>query len=109
MQHQLDEIGRCVAPRTHAIVVLDQAGWHTTDKLRLRKNISLLELPPKSPELNPAENIWQFLRQTKLSNRIFDDYDAIVSAACGAWNSLIANPERIKSIGTRPWATIGHH
>ena len=64
-------------------------------------------MPPKSPELNPAENVWQFLRQTKLSNRIFDGYDAIVTAACEAWNSLIADPARIKSIGTRPWAATG--
>ena len=108
MQHQLDEIARCAAPGAHAIVVLDQAAWHTTGKLRLPQNLSLLPLPPKSPELNPAENVWQFLRQTKLSNRIFDGYDAIVTAACEAWNSLIADPARIKSIGTRTWAAIGH-
>jgi putative transposase len=108
MQHQLDEIAHCAAPESHAIVVLDQAGWHTTDKLRLPENVSLLELPPKSPELNPAENVWQFLRQTRLSNRIFEGYDDIVTAACGAWNSLIADPDRIKSIGTRPWAAISH-
>jgi len=108
MQHHLDEIGRCAAPGTHAVVVLDQAGWHTTGKLRMPDNVSLLELPPKSPELNPAENVWQFLRQTKLSNRIFDGYDAIVTAACEAWSSLIADPTRITSIGTRPWAATGH-
>jgi transposase len=66
-----------------------------------------LKLPPKSPELNPAENLWQFLRQTKLSNRVFDGYDAVVTAAREAWNSLIADPDRIKSIGTRKWAIIG--
>ncbi len=108
MQHQLDEIALCVAPGAHAIVVLDQAAWHTTGKLRLPQNLSLLPLPPKSPELNPTENVWQFLRQTKLSNRIFDGYDAIVTAACEAWNSLIADPARITSIGTRTWATVGH-
>ena len=108
MQHHLDEIGRCVAPGTHAILVLDQAGWHTTGKLRLPENLSLLPLPPKSPELNPAENVWQFLRQTKLSNRIFDDYEAVVTAACQAWNSLTDDPGRIKSIGTRSWAILRH-
>lgn len=108
MQHQLDEIGRCVAPATHAVVVLDQAAWHTTGKLRLPANVSLLPLPPKSPELNPAENVWQFLRQTKLSNRIFDDYEAVVTAACQAWNSLTDDPGRIKSIRTRSWAILGH-
>ena len=106
MQHHLDEIARTLAPKAYAIVVLDQAGWHTTGKLRIPENLSLLPLPPKSPELNPVENVWQFLRQNKLSNRIFGNYEAIVTAACEAWNSLIADPARITSIGTRPWATI---
>ena len=87
-------------------LVLDQAGWHTTGKLRLPENLSLLSLPSKPPELNPVENVWQFLRQNKLSNRIFGNYEAIVTAACDAWNSLIADPARITSIGTRQWATI---
>lgn len=108
MQHQLDEIARCTVQRAHAIVLLDQAAWHTTGKLRLPHNVSLLPLPPKSPELNSAENVWQFLRQNKLSNRIFEGYDAIVAAACDAWNSLVADPARITSIGTRQWAIIGH-
>src|SRR3954449_5139958 len=108
MQHHLDEIARNLAPKAHAVLVLDQAGWHTTEKLRLPQNLSLLPLPPKSPELNPVENVWQFLRQTKLSNRIFGDYETIVTAACNAWNSLLADPPRITSIGTRQWATIAH-
>src|SRR4051812_49834592 len=108
MQHHLDEIARNLAPKAHAILVLDQAGWHTTDKLRLPQSLSLLPLPPKSPELNPVENVWQFLRQTKLSNRVFDGYEAIVTADCEAWNSLIPAPARIPSIGTRQWAIIIH-
>jgi hypothetical protein len=106
MQHHLDEIARTLTPKAHAVLVLDQAGWHTTEKLRLPENLSLLPLPPKSPELNPVENVWQFLRQNKLSNRIFGSYEAIVTAACEAWNSLIADPARITSISTRQWATI---
>ena len=109
MQHHLDEIARTLAPKAHAIIVLDQAGWHTTGKLRLPENLSVLPLPPKSPELNPVENVWQFLRQTKLSNRVFDGYEAILTAACEAWNSLIADPARITSIGTRHWAIINHN
>jgi len=61
---------------------MDQAGWHTTGALTLPKNLSLLFLPPKSPELNPVENIWQYLRQTWLANRDFDTYDAILDAGC---------------------------
>ena len=106
MQHHLDEIARSLAPKAHAIIVLDQAGWHTTSKLRAPQNLSLLPLPPKSPELNPVENLWQFLCQNKLSNRIFGGYEAIVTAACEAWNSLVADPARITSIGTRQRATI---
>ena len=108
MQHHLDEIARTLAPKAHAVVVLDQAGWHTTRKLRVPETLSLLPLPPKSPELNPVENVWQCLRQNKLSNRIFDGYDVIVTAACEAWNSLVADPARITSIGTRQWAIIAH-
>jgi transposase len=106
MQHHRDEIARSLAPKAHAVVVLDQAGWHTTGQLRVPENLSLLPLPPKSPKLNPVENVWQFLRQNKLSNRVFSDYEAIVTAACGAWNSLLADPARITSIGTRQSATI---
>lgn len=67
-------------------------------------NISLLALPPYSPELNPVENIWQFLRQNYLANRVFDTYAAIVDACCEAWNALVADPARIQSIASRTWA-----
>ena len=61
---------------------------------------------PYSPELNPQENIWQFLRQTYLSNRVFDGYEAIVDACCQAWNALLGEARRITSIATRTWAAI---
>src|SRR3954449_2861619 len=99
-----DEIARNLASKAHAVLGLDQAGWHTTGKLRLPDNLSWLPLPPKSPELNPIENAWQFLPHNKLSNRIFDNYHTIVTAAGQAWNSLLANPARITSSGTRPCA-----
>jgi len=85
---------------------LDKAGWHTTRKLQVPSNISLLHLPPASPELNPTENIWQYLRQTYLSNRVFSDYDHVVEASSSAWNKLFAQPGRIASIGTRCWTAI---
>ncbi len=66
-----------------------------------------MPLPPRSPELNPVENIWQYLRQIYLSNRVFDGYEVIVDAACQAWNKLIEQPQRILSIATRNWAAIG--
>lgn len=109
MQHHLDEIARTVRPGAHAVILLDQAGWHTTGKLRLPNNLTLVPLPSKSPELNPVENIWQFLRQTYLSNRLFEDYDAIVDAACQAWTALINQPQRITTIGLRKWAHTGQN
>src|SRR3954464_1073408 len=59
MQHHLDEIARNLAPKAHGVIVLDQAGWHTTAKLRVPDHLSLLPLPAKSPELNPTENVWR--------------------------------------------------
>jgi transposase len=105
MNLHLAEIGRNVAPGAHAVVVLDGAGWHQTrGRLRIPDNVSLLHLPPYSPELNPAENVWQYLRQNYLSNRVFDSYDAIVDACSDAWNALMALPERIKTVTQRDWA-----
>ena len=106
MQHHLDAISRCVAPSAHAVLTLDKAGWHTTRKLQLPSNISLVHLPPASPELNPTENIWQYMRQSYLSNRVFRDYDDVVEASSSAWNKLVAEQGRIASIGTRCWTAI---
>ena len=104
MDLHLGEIAKHVAPGSHAVIVLDNAGWHTTKKLTVPPNLSLLFLPPASPELNAAENIWQYLRQTWLSNRVFDDYNAVVNAACSAWNKLTTETGRIASIASRDWA-----
>ena len=107
MQKHLDEIARQVAEGAHALVILDQAGWHTTAKLRIPGNLTLVPLPPASPELNPQENIWQYLRQTYLSNRIFETYAAILDACQDAWRKLLAETGRITSIATRKWAIVG--
>lgn len=107
MQQHLDEISRHVERNAHAVVLMDQARWHTTDKLEVPKNITILFLPPRSPELNPQENIWQYMRQNWLSNRVFENYDAIVEAGCQAWRHLAAQPCVIRSIGMRRWAHKG--
>jgi hypothetical protein len=104
MAAHLAEISAAVDDGAHAVIMVDQAGWHMSPKLPIPKNITLLPLPPRSPELNPVENIWQFLRDNWLSNRIFDSYDDIVALCCQAWNRLIDQPWRITSIGQREWA-----
>ena len=107
MQKHIDEIGRAVTSGAHALIILDKAGWHTTRKLKLPDNLTLVPLPPACPELNAAENIWQYLRQTYLSNRVFQTYNAILDACQDAWRKLLAEIGRIASVATRDWATIG--
>ena len=89
------------------MLLLDRAGWHTTGRLRVPANISLILLPSRSPELNPVENVWQYLRANWLSNCVFENYNDIIDAACDAWNRLIALPTVITSIGMRDWADVG--
>ena len=99
----LVEIGKAVTPSHHAVPVLDGAGWHQTGgRLNVPKNITLLHVPPYSPELNLVENIWQHLRQNSLSNRVFDGYSAIVDACCNAWMALMNSPNQTRPIATRP-------
>lgn len=104
MQAHLEEISATVAVGAHAVVILDQAGWHTSNGLNVPANMTLLPLPPRSPELNPQENIWQFLRDNWLSNQVFASYEEIVDRCCLAWKTLIDQPARITSIGLRDWA-----
>src|SRR5262249_5985999 len=87
---------------------LDQAGWQGGKALKVPNNISLLQLPPRAPELNGQENNWQFMRQTWLSNQIFKSFDDIVDHCCYAWNTLIDQPWKIMSIARRDWAAAGH-
>jgi len=104
MAAQLAEISQAVAPGAHAVLMLDQAGWHISPKLKVPDNITLLPLPPRSPELNPVENVWQFVRDNWLSNRIFHSYEEIVDHCCDAWNRFVDQPWIIMSIGLRDWA-----
>ncbi|GBR26802.1 transposase [Komagataeibacter nataicola NRIC 0616] len=99
MQLHIEQISRCVARGAHAVVLLDRAGWNTTDKLKLPRNVSLIFLWSRASELNPVENIWQFLRANWLSNTVFNGTEHIIDAACSAWNNLADLPETICSIG----------
>ena len=104
MAEHLKLISAEVATGAHAILLLDQADWHTSSKLTVPDNITLVPIPPRSPELNPIENVWQFLRDNWLSNRVFKNYDDIVALCCESWNKLMDQPWRITSIGRRKWA-----
>ena len=100
----LAEIAAGIAPGKHVALLVDQAGWHLSHDLVVPPNITLVPLPPKCPELNPIENVWQFMRDNWLSNRVFRSYDDILAHCCSAWNKLVEQPWTIMSIGLRDWA-----
>jgi hypothetical protein len=107
MNEHLKEISALVAEGAHAVVIQDGAGWHQAGgSLSIPDNISRLLLPPYSPELNPMENVWEYLRANKLCGRVWNTYEEIVEACRAAWDFLINDPRRIQSIGTRDWATV---
>ena len=68
----------------HFVLILDGAGWHKSKTLKLPDGITVLLLPPYSPELNPTENLWHYLRSHYLSNRTYADYDALLAAGSEA-------------------------
>ncbi len=105
MAEHLKEISSQVSPGAHAVLVLDGAGWHQAgERLPVPDNVSLLPLPPYAPELNPVENIWEFLRGSFLSHRVWNTYNAILKACRDAWNKLMQMPEQIASLTWRAWA-----
>ena len=106
MNLHLRAIGQAVAPGAHGVLVLDGAGWHTSQALQQPDNLTLLCLPPYSPELNPIENVWEYLRQNQLSLCVYDRYEDIVDACCAAWTDLVALPARLASITIRDWANV---
>ena len=107
MAEHLVEISSQVCSGAHAVVVCDGAGWHQRgERLPIPDNLSLLPLPSYSPECNPTENVWEYLRSNQLSTRVWDSYDAMLAECARAWNDLMADPDRIRSIASRAWATV---
>ena len=104
MSLHLAEVAAAVAPGAHAAPLVDRAGWHLSDRLVVPPNVTLVPLPPRCPELNVMENVWRFMRDNWLSNRIFRDHDDIVAHCCHHWNRLVDQPWRIMSLGLRDWA-----
>ena len=107
MQLHLDEISRNVAAGAHAVLLLDRAGWHTTGKLDVPDNITPIFLPSRAPGAQPGRERLAISPPELALNTVFENYDAIVDAACAAWRNLIAQPQTITSIGMREWAHVG--
>ena len=90
-------------PGTHAVLVLDRAGWHGSGRLVVPETVTLLPLPAYSPELDPVERVWLHLRERFLSRRVLDGYTALLDAACDAWNALVAETGRLAGLTAYPY------
>lgn len=90
-------------PKDHAVLIMDQAGWHKARALTIPDNISVLFLPPYSPELNPVERLWDYLRQHHLANRAYDGYTHLLEASAQAWQQL--TPQLLRSVCACPYLT----
>jgi transposase len=99
----LAEFAQTIPGDTHAVMVLDQAGWHDARALSLPEQVTLVPLPSYSPELNPVERVWLDLRERYLSHRRLADDNAVVDACCNAWNALTAETGRIRSLTSYPY------
>ena len=97
----LKMLGEELAPNDYAVLIMDQAGWHKSRALKLPGNITTLLLPPYSPELNPVERLWAYLRSHYLANRVFDDYQHLLDAGAEAWQRL--TPELLRSVCACPY------
>lgn len=103
MDRFLAEFAATLPTDTHAVMVLDGAGWHDQRSVTVPANVTLVPLPAYSPELNPVERIWLYLRERYLSHRLLADYEAVVDACCRAWNALTAEAGRIRSLCDYPY------
>ena len=103
MQAFLDAFAETIGKNEHVALVLDRAGWHSGKSLRVPSNITLVPLPPYSPELNPVERVWLYLKERFLSMRLLNDYNAIVTAASRAWRRLCRQSGRLTSLTSYPW------
>ena len=85
------------------VMLLDGAGWHRANDLRVPPNMKLLPLPPYSPELNPVEHIWDHLRENSFKNTAFDSLDDVEDTLCAGLKNLHDNPEMVRSMTSFDW------
>ena len=103
MNIYLEDLGRSATPGSHILLICDRAGWHRSKKLKVPANITLMHLPPYSPELNPAELLWREQRSKGLSNRVFKTYVDLEQSVSDTWMQLETNQERLKSLCCFSW------
>ena len=106
MQKHLQQISDATPTGRYALVIMDRAGWHSNKLKAHFDNLSIMHLPPYSPELNPIEQVWAWLRSNDLANRVFKDYDDIVEQVSVGWNNFRNQVSQVKSLCTRLWAKL---
>ena len=106
MTSHLQQISERTPIGRHAVIIMDGAGWHSDDIDADFNNLSIIKLPAYSPELNPIEQVWSWLRQRHLANRCFNGYDSIVDAVCDAWNDFVSDSKRVMEMCTRDWMSL---
>jgi len=102
----LEIFSKSLGSNDHAVLVLDGAGWHRSKALKVPANVTLLVLPPYSPELNPVENLWHYLRSHFLSNRAYKDYDHLFDATTEAYRKL--TKDILRTVCAATWLTPGN-
>jgi transposase len=107
MKLHMEPISKATPLGRHSVMIMDGSGWHTENVVDEFDNVSLIKLPAYSPELNPIEQVWQWLRHNELANKCFEDYDDIVESCSHAWNSFISDIERVKNICFRDGLNLG--
>jgi hypothetical protein len=109
MTRHLEQISARTEAGRHAVVIMDGAGWHQASLVEDISNVSIMKLPPYSPELNPIEQVWSWLRQHHLANRCFSGYEDIVNACSTAWNDFISDIKRVIQMCHRDWLEVISH
>ena len=99
----LNQLSAEIPSDEQAVLIWDQAGFHTSGKLKVPSNISIVELPPYSPELNPAENLWHYFKSHDWSNQYYKDYEALEKTAIESWRKIAMNPELMKTVCAAPY------
>ena len=89
--------------RDHCLMLFDGAGWHTAHALKVPPNLTLLRLPPYSPELNPTEHIWDHLRENYIGNRVFSSLNRVIDQLCVGLRDLHHQPKLVQSLTCFDW------
>jgi len=106
MKEHLALISKATELGRHAVVIMDGASWHQEYLDEAFSNLSIIHIPPYSPELNPIEQVWSWMRQNEIANRSFTGYDDIVDKCAIAWNNFRSDINRVISLCSRSWVSM---